>query len=63
MFQIIKKCIFAIANHSDIINNIELHTIQEDDLWWDKYLLKYFDLEKKEIHYDGRLYMYVCNSK
>lgn len=58
-----KICIFAIANHSDIINNIELHTIQENDLWWDEYLKKYFYVEKKEINYNGRLYMYVCISK
>lgn len=55
--------ILAIANHSDIINNIELHTIQENDLWWDSQLIKYFDIEQKQIHYDGRLYMYVCKTK
>ena len=58
-----KKCIFAIANHSDIINNVELHTIQENDLWWDDKLSKYFSIEKKEIKYNGILYMYVCKSK
>jgi len=57
-----KNCIFAIANHSDIINNIELHTIQENDIWWEKYLLKYFEIKEKHIKYDNRLYMYTCKS-
>uniref|UniRef100_A0A6C0HBS4 Methyltransferase domain-containing protein n=1 Tax=viral metagenome TaxID=1070528 RepID=A0A6C0HBS4_9ZZZZ len=56
-------CIFAIANHSDIINNVELHTIQENDLWWDEKLNKFFYIEKKEIKYEGILYLYVCISK
>jgi|688.fasta_scaffold1037775_1 2-polyprenyl-3-methyl-5-hydroxy-6-metoxy-1,4-benzoquinol methylase len=57
-----KECIFAIANHSDIINNIELHTIQENDSWWEKYLLKYFEIKCKKIEYNGKLYMYKCKS-
>ena len=57
------KCVFGIANHSDILNGVELHTIQENDLWWDNILIKYFNIIKKDIFYDGRLYMYVCNSK
>jgi trans-aconitate methyltransferase len=57
------KCVLAIANHSDVQNGIELHTIQENDNWWDSYLTKYFIIEKKEMHYDGRLYMYFCTKK
>lgn len=58
-----KDCIFSIANHSDIVNNVQLHTIQENDLWWDDKLLKYFSITKKQIEYNGQLYMYVCKSK
>lgn len=57
------KCIFGIANHSDIQNGIELHTIQENDLWWDKIILKYFNINDKLIKYDGRLFLYVCEKK
>jgi hypothetical protein len=57
-----KMCIFAIANHSDIIENIELHTIQENDTYWDNKLKKNFEIKKKSIHCNGRLYFYVCES-
>lgn len=67
--DVIKMCskisaysIFAIANHSDIWNGIELHTIQENDIWWENLLNKYFILDKKEVHYNGRLYMYVAKT-
>lgn len=56
-------CILGIANHSDILNSIELHTIQENDIWWETYLNKYFEIMNKETHFYGRLYMYVCKSK
>lgn len=58
-----KNCVLAIANHSDIMNGIELHTIQENDKWWELYLTKYFVIEKKEIRYNGTLYMYFCTKK
>ena len=54
-----------LANISDTIhsiNNIELHTIQENDFWWEKYLLKYFEIESKKIEYGGKLYMYKCKT-
>ena len=58
-----ENCIFAIANHSDIQNNIELHTIQENDIWWDNYLLKYFNIIEKQNICNNQLYMYTCKSK
>jgi 2-polyprenyl-3-methyl-5-hydroxy-6-metoxy-1,4-benzoquinol methylase len=57
-----KKCIFGIANHSDIWNGVQLHTIQENDIWWDNLLNKYFYINKKDIMCDNQLYMYVCTS-
>jgi len=68
--DVIKMCatispisVFSIANHSDIINGIELHTIQENDIWWEQILLKYFTITDKKMCYNGRLYMYICESK
>jgi 2-polyprenyl-3-methyl-5-hydroxy-6-metoxy-1,4-benzoquinol methylase len=61
--QMSSKCIFGIANHSSIVNGIELHTIQENDIWWDNILVKYFNIEKKEFYVNGLLYYYICNTK
>ena len=33
---------FGIANHSDVINGVELHLIREDSLWWRGLLGKYY---------------------
>ncbi|MEI7441200.1 MAG: hypothetical protein WCK43_06160 [bacterium] len=53
--------VLAIANHSDVWNGVELHTIQESDIWWDSLLKKYFKLKDKQVRYDGRLYQYSMN--
>ena len=58
-----KICILCIANHSDIINGVQLHTIIENDTWWENLLLKYFDIKHKETKYGKRLFEYVCISK
>lgn len=65
--DIIKMCsglstisIFAIANHSDIINNIELHTIQEPHTYWNKLIEPYFRIEECKIMFDNQLYLYKC---
>ena len=58
-----KYSILAIANHSDIINGIQLHTIQENDVWWENLICKYFTIINKEIHYNNQLYEYVLISK
>jgi 2-polyprenyl-3-methyl-5-hydroxy-6-metoxy-1,4-benzoquinol methylase len=52
-------CILSIANHSDVWNGIELHTIRENDKWWENALLKYFVIEDKQTVYGGRLYNYT----
>jgi len=57
------RAYLSIANHSDVINGIELHTIQESDAWWDQQLHPYFQVISKETHYNGRLYLYNCVSK
>jgi 2-polyprenyl-3-methyl-5-hydroxy-6-metoxy-1,4-benzoquinol methylase len=56
--KLAKYSIIAIANHSDIHNGIELHTIQESDTWWDELLKKHFTITDKQKHYGNRLYMY-----
>lgn len=33
---------FGIANHSDIINGVELHLIRQDSLWWSGLIGKYY---------------------
>ena len=57
--QMAKRVIFTIANHSDIINGVELHTIQENSEWWDTLLLKYFVIDKIEISSRNDCYKYV----
>ena len=64
--KISKKSIITIANHSDILNNVELHTIQEDDSYWTPIINKYFKIEniKEEyiINSKPRLYIYYLES-
>jgi 2-polyprenyl-3-methyl-5-hydroxy-6-metoxy-1,4-benzoquinol methylase len=55
-----KFCIFAIANHSDILNGIELHTIQEPYSYWNMLLEQYFIIKEFKIVYGDRLYLYSC---
>ena len=56
-------CIIAVANHSDIINGVQLHLIQENNDWWKSKLEDKFNI----THYmdDGKntIYMYELNSK
>lgn len=42
--RISKNAILTIANHSDIQNNIELHTIIEDISYWGPLIEKYFEI-------------------
>lgn len=51
--------VLAIANHSDVINGVELHTIQEDHRYWEALLSRHFEILDRQYMYDGRLYMYV----
>lgn len=54
--------ILAIANHSDIINGVELHTIQKGKLWWNELLGKYFKVDECLEKYDGRLFLYELSN-
>ena len=46
-----KVCILTIANHSDIFNGVELHTIQEDFEFWGPLIKKYFKIIDCNEHY------------
>lgn len=49
---------FTIANHSDIINGVELHLIQEDQIYWNEKINKYFKIISFETLYNNRLMLY-----
>lgn len=34
--------LLGIANHSDVLEGVELHLIQEDSKWWENLLKKYY---------------------
>lgn len=58
-----KKCkvaIFTIANHSEIINNVQLHLIQKDLDFWREIIENFFKIKNFEIAYNGRLYLLTC---
>lgn len=61
--KISKYSIIAIANHSDIWNGIELHTIQENIDWWNAILDKYFYINYSESLINDCLYIYRLTSK
>jgi hypothetical protein len=64
--KISKKCILTIANHSDKLNGVELHTIQEDDSYWTPLIKRYFMIDKYDEYYivngKARLYIYYVES-
>ena len=45
--------LLGIANHSDMWNGVELHTIQEDSSWWSQALKGYFNVRLLQ---DGQRY-------
>lgn len=56
---------FGIANHSDVINGVELHPIKEDSLWWTELLGRYYSkcYVLSELSYDSNekiFYMIYC---
>jgi len=66
--KISKNTILTVANHSDAINGVELHTIQEDSSYWTPTIKKYFTIKQIEPRYivygdKPRLYIYWCESK
>lgn len=52
----------AIANHSDIWNGVELHTIQKDTEWWSSLLSKYYKINSYESKSNGALMVFRCKS-
>jgi len=48
--QISKNVILTIANHHDIQNGVELHTIIEDMNYWEPIISKYFYVVHQETH-------------
>ena len=50
--------LFAIANHSDIFNGIELHTIQENETWWENIIKKLYYIKHFEKNTQNTLYYY-----
>lgn len=55
--------LLGIANHSDIIENIELHLIQEDSKWWTNKIQKYWSKIELIHNYDGRFFIFKCIKK
>jgi hypothetical protein len=54
--------VLTIANHSDVLNGVELHVIQEKMTFWLPYLNKYFEVLDQREHYNGRLYLLILKS-
>lgn len=61
--QLSDNFIFTIANHSDIVDGIELHLIQKDLKWWKKQLNKYYIINSEQTEFDGRLFLLELESK
>jgi hypothetical protein len=55
--------VFSIANHSDIIDGIQLHLIREDHRFWTPVIEKYFSVVNYEEALDGRLMYYILKTK
>lgn len=53
--------LFFIANHSDKINGIELHLIQENENWWKEKLEKFFPyVTFLTSQFQGRGFYFLC---
>lgn len=61
--EVSDKCYFTIANHSDIMNGVQLHLIQKPCEFWTPVLEQYFKVESLEHHYSNRLMLYTLTSK
>lgn len=55
--------LFSIANHSDVLDGVELHLIQKESIWWSNKLAQYFDIVYFESLIDDKLYLYRCKTK
>lgn len=58
-----QKVFLSIANHSDIIDDRELHLIQKNNIFWDEKILKFFNIINYEEKYGGRLMAYSLEGK
>lgn len=55
--------LFGLANHSDIIEGIELHLIREDSVWWlDKLSLHYANVNLLGQLFDNRFFFIECSN-
>lgn len=61
IYRISKNSILGIANHSDIIQNIELHLIQENSEWWREKISKYWSNVTLLCNYNERFFIFKCN--
>ena len=54
----------GIANHSDVIQGVELHLIRENAEWWKKLLQKYFQqVDFVDSFHDDRFFLLQCYKK
>jgi len=61
--EVSDNCYFTIANHSDIMDGVELHLIQKPCEFWTPVLEKYFKVDLVEHYYSNRLMSYSLTSK
>ena len=58
-----RNCFFSIANHSDVIEGIELHLIQQPQEYWEKKLEKYYEVNKVNQLYNDTLILFELTSR
>ena len=56
----------TIANHSEIMNGVEIHTIQEDMSYWRPIIKNYLNIDEEDsktfIHIGKPHYLYVLKT-
>lgn len=58
-----QKVFLTIANHSDVVDDRELHLIQKDNIFWNEKILIYFNIINYEERYNKKLMIYSLDSK
>ena len=61
--KVSNRAIISIANHSDILNGVELHTIQESYPWWNNLIDEVYIINENKYKYNDRLFMYDLKTK
>tara|TARA_R110000868_G_scaffold250790_1_gene507543 strand:- start:1277 stop:1858 length:582 start_codon:yes stop_codon:yes gene_type:complete len=65
--EVSKNQILTIANHSEILNGVEIHTIREDMTYWGPIVNEFLELKnetsKTFIHKGKPHYLYVLNTE